>query len=84
MFLCICKVYFLWLKEKQQIIKLPILFYDLLYLFNLFYLFVLKRLQWWDIIAKEVILETLIIHFPFASSFHLIFWIQNVHSYGLW
>lgn len=35
MFLCICKVYFLWLKEKQQIIKFPILFYDVIYLFNL-------------------------------------------------
>ena len=38
MFLCIHKVYFLWLKEKQQIIKLPVLFYDLLCLFNLFHL----------------------------------------------
>lgn len=43
MFLCIHKVYFVWVKEKQQIIKLPgFFFYDLFYLFNLFYLFVLK------------------------------------------
>lgn len=52
--------------------------------FNLFYLFVLKRWQWWDIIAKEVILKTLIIHFHLASLFHFILWIQYVRPYRLW